>query len=379
MFRRILASGVLLTGLLGCATPPTDPGAAPVPWLDQSFDYSPSLVRVDKEELFRLPPDVMRKLAAYSANSTGSTVRMQQLVSMIFGPDKHSFGYAAGHSTTASETWERRQGDCLSLTVLTYATARALGLQGDMQEVQSPMTFDRVGRFDVLNEHVNVYFPRAYHGNIEAAESRDVVIDFDPDLSPGRRGRALTEGAILARYYNNIAVEHLAQDQPVLAYAHFRAALASDPGYAAAYGNLAVLYSSAGRMAEAEQVLRVALQRAPTSDLPLRALHQLLVDQGRLAEARDFAAQLDARRASDPYYWTGLGLRYLQDGEPGRAITPLLRARAIAPGFTEVRRYLAVAYARSGDQKLANSELETLASLGERPGKMSALGKILKQ
>lgn len=361
MTRSFWTTVVLVLGLAGCAAPPPKVVAVPAgtPWLDEAFGYDPALVQVTKQQLFALPPDLARIVEDPALKRGTALSRLRQLTALVFGTDRRGFGYLAGHSTTAAETWANRAGDCLSLTVLTYASARALGLEADMQEVQTPMTFDRNGRFDVLNEHVNlnVAMPRlSIHNAVEFDESADVVIDFDPDLAPGRRGQFLTEDGILARYYNNIGVEHLTKDQPRAAYAHFRAAINADPGYATPYGNLAVLYRAKGYVREPELLLRLALGMSPRPDLPLRALHQMMVEQGRTAEAQDFSARIQARQKDDPYYWTGLGLRHLQDGDARRAVEALSRARELAPSFPEVRRFLAIAHARNGNEQLASAE-----------------------
>jgi len=110
----------------------------------------------------------------------------------------------------------------------------------------------------------------------------------------------------------------------------------------------------------------------------LRALHQLLTEQGREAEAQAYARQLQARREQDPYYWIGLGVQRLQAGENRQAIAALEQARDMATGFPEVHRYLALAYWRAGEAARANEELSLLASLGDDPGGASKLRKKFK-
>jgi Tfp pilus assembly protein PilF len=168
---------------------------------------------------------------------------------------------------------------------------------------------------------------------------------------------------VVARYYNNIAAEHLANGRRELAYAHFKAAIQADPGYAASYGNLAVLYRDAGMAVEAEQLLRTAVALGEASDVPLHTLHQLLTEQGRTVEATRLAQVLQAGRERDPYHWIGLGLRHLDDGDVRGAIGALEHARDLASGFDEIHRYLAVAYARAGESRKARDELAVVASL----------------
>jgi tetratricopeptide (TPR) repeat protein len=293
--------------------------------------------------------------------------RLKHLLALIFGADRQRFGYQAGHSTPALETWRLQRGDCLSLTVLAYSAGRAMGLDAQMQEVRIPISFDRRGQLDVVNQHVNVLFRRA-HRDLRDSEARDVVVDFEPDFASRKPGRMLSEDGVLARYYNNVATEHLAQGRPASAYAHFKAAIVADPTYSASYGNLAVLYRSAGLDGDAEQLLRHAIALGEPADVPMHTLHQLLTEQGRTAEAQRLERALAAGRERDPYHWIGLGVRHLEDGEVREAIDALEHAREMATGFEEVHRYLAIAYWRAGEAGKAREQIALLASSGDKAG-----------
>jgi Tfp pilus assembly protein PilF len=332
-------------------------------------------VSISGDDLFRLPAELLEKLQSPGMRDSGPSQRLKRLLALIFGDDLRGFGYAAGHSTPAAQTWERKRGDCLSLAVLTYSAARALGMPAQMQEVQVPALFDRRGGLDVVNSHVNVLFERAQSGLVDHARPRDIVVDFDPDFASSQRGRPLSEDAILARFYNNIAVEHLAQHERTLAYAYFKAAILADADYGAAYANLSVLYADAGMDRDAERLLHHALALGNSADVALRSLHELLVRQGRDTEAKRYARVLEARRTSDPYHWIGLGIDRLQAGDARGAVQALERARSIATGFAEVHRLLALAYWRAGDRGRAQDELTVLASLGGNEGKASVLRK----
>jgi tetratricopeptide (TPR) repeat protein len=351
--------GLLL--LAGCGHVPTE---SRPPWRDQAFQYDASLVTVDKEALFRLDPELLRQLQSPTFKRQPSQQRLQALLTLIFGPERKDFRYAI-HSTPAAETWQARRGDCLSLTILTYAAARAANLVAQMQEVEVPPQYDRRGGYDHVGRHVNLLLrvPQGVPAE-DPLRVRDVVIDFEPVLQlRGRKGVPLTDDAILARYYNNRGVEYLDAGDRNAAYAHFRAAIEADRTFAAGYGNLAVLYRSAGLVLDTEALLRQALQLGDEPGAALYSLHELLREQGRSAEARDVATRLEAKRESEPYYWIGLGLRYLEEGEAGRAAAALERARDMTSGFGEVHRYLALAYWRLGKSAKAHEELALLSSL----------------
>jgi Tfp pilus assembly protein PilF len=103
-----------------------------------------------------------------------------------------------------------------------------------------------------------------------------MIIDFEPQVSSNREGQALSDNAILARFYNNIAVEHFVNGNHMLAYAHFKAAILADPGFPPSYSNLALLYQRAALLADTEQLLRLAVRLSDANVIPLTALHQLM-------------------------------------------------------------------------------------------------------
>ena len=351
--------------LAGCAAAPRAPLPAHLPWQDQAFDYDVARVPVSKQDLFRLEAELLSKLHDPGIQNSGAQYRLNHLVSLLFGPETKDFPYSGGHSTIAAETWRQKKGDCLSLTVLTYSLAKALGMSVQMQEVRVPAVFDRRGRVEFLNRHVNVLIRDAglLRFNDGSMRSGDVIIDFEPQIGSRREGLVLSDDGILARFYNNIAAEHLAQGDLTLAYAHFKAAIHADPGYSPSYSNLAQLYRRRGFLENAEQLLLHAIALNDDADIALRSLHQLLVSQGRESEALKYTEILRARQDKDPYYWLGAGLDHLQRGDYRKAVNALEQAQALTRGFQEVHRYLAIAYWRAGKQPQAKNQLSVLASL----------------
>lgn len=380
MLARALWLATLVVGMTACASAPSTP-APPLQlaWQDQAFADAGAVVSVTREDLFRLDPDLAGKLADPSVQRLGAAKRLQRLIAMLYGQQVKRFDYAAGHSTVAAETWQLRRGDCLSLTVLAYAMGRALKLDAQMQEVPVAAVFDRRDQLDFLSQHVNVLF--RHTSPIEAAyrassvRSDHIVLDFEPELGARFLGEALSDQAILARYYNNVAAEHLGKGRQALAYVHFKAAILADPSYAAGYSNLALLYRGKGLLAEAEQLLRHAVALNSQTYVPLHALHQLLREQGRVAEAGEIDHLLQAKRDVDPYHWIELGLQRLQADDYRAAIRALERAQGLTTGFEEVHRYLALAYWRAGEQAHAQQQLAVLNALTGDGPELSRLRK----
>jgi tetratricopeptide (TPR) repeat protein len=365
----MLLKALSITGcfvvLAGCAAAPRAPLPAHLPWQDQAFDYDAALVSVSKRDLFQLDPELLSKLHDPSIQNSSAQYRLHHLVSLLFGPGTKDFPYSGGHSTIAAETWRRKSGDCLSLTVLAYSLADALGMSVQMQEVRVPVVFDRRGNVEFLNRHVNVLVRGVGELYLKdgGMRSGDVIIDFEPQIASRREGLALSDNGILARFYNNIAAEYLARGDLTPAYAHFKAAILADPGYSPSYSNLAQLYKRRGLLQSAEHLLLHAIALNDDADLALRSLHQLLLSQGRESEALKYTEILQSRQERDPYYWLGVGLDHLKRGNYQKAVDALEHAQALTTGFQEVHRYLALAYWRAGKQAHAKNQLSVLASL----------------
>ena len=373
--RRIALSLAAIAVLAGCASAPATQD--PVPWLDAKFAWDPALVTVSPQQLFKLDDGLAQRLEDPGVRQAPLGLKLKRVVDTIFDKDRKGFSYRAGHSTVAAETWRNRSGDCLSLTVLTYSVARTLGMSAVMQEVRTPAVFGREGSFDVVNQHVNVMFPHVRGDLMAESQDHEVVIDFDPDYAAPRRGIPLTEAGIVARYYNNVAVENMAAGNYPAAYAYFKSAVRAEPSYASPYGNLAVLYRRTGHDEQAEQLLRYAVGLGGENDVALHELYRFLKDHGRLREAGEIERKLQAREAADPYHWIGLALAHLEANETGRAIDELQQANDIAPTFAEVHRYLAIAYARAGELGKAREEVAQLENLGGPLNKIALLRRKL--
>jgi len=376
LFKALWVAGCFIV-LAGCAAAPPASLPAHLLWQDQAFDYDAALVSVGKRDLFQLGDDLLSKLHDPSIQNSSAQYRLHYLVSILFGPKAKEFPYSVGHSTIAAETWRRKTGDCLSLTVLSYSLANALGMSVQMQEVRVPVVFDRRGNVEFLNRHVNVLIRGAGELYLIAGSMRsgDMIIDFEPQVASRREGMALSDDAILARFYNNVAAEYLAQGDLTLAYAHFKAAVLADPGYSPSYSNLAQLYIRRGFLQSAERLLLHAIALSDDADIALRSLHQLLISQGRESEAEKYTQILHARQEKDPYYWLGVGLDQLQRGNYRKAISALEHAQELTTGFQEVHRYLAIAYWRAGKQPQAKNQLSVLASLMLDDSGLAALRK----
>ncbi len=378
MFFKYSCAVVLVAlGLAGCAGPKV---ASVVPvsmWQDQAFGYQSGLVTETPDSVFALDPAMAVELKASNGSHLSIEQRVDLLVSRLYDPKGIRLSYASGTTTGAAETWRSQSGNCLSLTILAYSAARHLGVSAYMQEVQVPVSFDRRNGVDFINGHVNLLVRHTHdlHVNGRAMAVENFVIDFEPQVGSNRFGQRLSEGEIMARYYNNRAAEYLVVQDDARAYAYFRAAIAASPDYSPAFANLAQLYVRKGLTAGAEQLLAHAITVGGQSFAPLQSMHKLLAAQGRTAEAQRYADLLAKQQDENPYYWMGLGLADMRDGKYKAAVRELERAAALTSGFEEVHFQLALAYWRNGQRDLAQKQLAVLRGINQQSPSVSTLSK----
>ncbi|PRC94617.1 tetratricopeptide repeat protein [Solimicrobium silvestre] len=374
---------LLVLFLSACSSINPPPGVTPIPieqlaWQDAFFAYDPSLVTIHRQDLFYLNPALTAQINAVLARRMAMPARLNQLLTIVFGSTHTIFPYRAGHSTIASETWKNKYGDCISLTMLSYAVGKALQLPIEMQEVESATLFDRREQIDFINEHVNIIVNNSQQ--IELKEktlgARDFVIDFEPEFAVFERGRSLTEDGIAARFYNNLASEYFANDQPRLAYAYFKAAIYIDPSYAESYSNLAQLYRSKDLLADAEKMLRYCLQINPNAEIAMTSLRDLLTQQNRTDEAQHYTDLLKQWQYKNPYHWLRLGIYQINHQQFSDAVDSLEHAAEITHGFEEVHANLALAYWHNKQEKKAREQLNILTKLNPNNARISVLNKM---
>ncbi|MBP6382661.1 MAG: tetratricopeptide repeat protein, partial [Pseudomonadales bacterium] len=158
----------------------------------------------------------------------------------------------------------------------------------------------------------------------------------------------------------------------------YRRALGRDPRFVPAAINLADLYRATGREADAEQVLRDALQAATGEPALHEALGLTLVRQGRKREA---LAELEAaHRAApgEPRQGYVYALALADAGKRGEAIAVLEESARRAGGTRDVMLALAALRRDSGDAAGAALALQELAAVNPDDPALAAAHAALR-
>src|SRR5206468_13091115 len=135
------------------------------------------------------------------------------------------------------------------------------------------------------------------------------------------------------------------------ALAAAQTAVAADPEFAEAYGNLGIRYGQRGRFEHSERAFAKALALEPGNLQYLANLATTYQRARKLDEAIDLYRKTRALDPRAPVYAINLGNTYLQKGMVLEAIAEFQRAVELQPTNPVAQRKLAEAHARLGKRR----------------------------
>ena len=237
----------------------------------------------------------------------------QGLIHALYQRDQLKLQYDASMTRNASQAFDARAGNCLSLVIMTAAFAKELGLQVRYQSAYLEETWGRSGDLLVRSGHVNVTLDRKHrrYGSMVAATA--LTIDFLPAESlRGLRSREIQEETIVAMYMNNKAVEALVEGRSDDAYAWAREAIFQSPEYLGSHNTLGVIYMRRGDLAQSATVFSYLLEREPANARAMSNLAQVFARQGRNAESAALLRRLAQIEPVGPFHYFNLGLAAME-------------------------------------------------------------------
>jgi len=344
--------------LAACATPVPAPAPGPPGPSSLFFDsaFQPREVPADPQVLAM--SDAMRRYLVEINPELRNQGYLRGLVAALESNTHLKLKYDSGVTRTAAEAFEARAGNCLSLTLMTAALARELGVSVSFHRVHSDPLWTRVGGTLFSNGHVNILLGTAMLPERAVRGVQGVIIDFTPSADiRSQRSTQISEATVVAMYMNNRAAETLRAGAIDDAYWWARGAIARDPSFLEAINTLGVVYSQRGRLAQAERAFRYVLAIESDNVSALANLAGVVERQGRNAEAVALAEQLKKIEGHPPFHFFDLGMEALRakDYAAARAhFQSELRRNAY---YHEAHFGLAVAYVGLGEAKNARRHL----------------------
>ena len=359
MSRAVLASlgrrftvslcGLVVCGLVGCASAPPAPDARLL--LDDAVFGPPA--EVPTGDAVTAPSPAMQQFAArLAAQAPRQRDLRNALVAAMHRSDQLQLHYDTSITRTASQAFDARAGNCLSLVLMTGALARELSMPVTYQIVKNEQDFSRQGALVFASGHVNVVLGRAISAlsRLVHDADRELTVDFLPnqDLA-GQRVEPVSETTVRAMFMNNRAAELLGDGQVRTAYWWARQAVLIDPRFLPGINTLGVVYLRQGLLAQAEAVFKRVLQQDPRQVSALTNLVRTLDAQGLSSDAAPWATALAALQPAPPFEKLDQGRAALSSGDATRARDLFMAELRQQPYQPEVHHWLAVALAKLGD------------------------------
>ncbi|MFH7044406.1 tetratricopeptide repeat protein [Paucibacter sp. JuS9] len=349
----------LAAALSGCVSVPLlEPQEMSALFKDSAF--KPLAQPIDDKAVFELSPEMRQFLKRDVADQVVARGPRWALIDALYTKRKLILDYDSAITRNASEAFESRAGNCLSLVIMTAAFAKELGLGLRYQLVHTEGSWSRSGNVLFLAGHVNVSLGRRLQesSNVFALDMDMMTVDFmPPELNRVERVRTIDEGTLVAMYYNNRAAEFMVANDLDQAYWLVRAAIDRSPNYVNAYNTLGVIYRRHGDLVAAEKVLRQVARLEPDNPQALGNLVIALRDLGQLAEAEQVQRRLNELQPDPPYAFFDRGVEAMNAGDYVRARGLFEKEIKRAAYVPEFHFWMALADLRLGDLASASKHM----------------------
>ncbi|MCK5431294.1 MAG: tetratricopeptide repeat protein [Gammaproteobacteria bacterium] len=226
--------------------------------------------------------------------------RLKKLIRGMIEDGLLTLDYDPNLTYTAIETFQNRQGNCLSFSILFASLAREANLDVTFQMVDIPPSFRADGEMILLNNHINVLV-KGVRSDVNFL--RDYVVDFNTaEYNGNYDARKVTDNYAIALYYSNVAVESMLVGNSKNAFRYLKKGIETDPAIAGLWVNLGALYSRNEHYNMAEQAYRQALSIQPSNKSALVNLASTLHYLGREEESEYYLKKVAYYRDHNPYY-----------------------------------------------------------------------------
>ncbi|WP_350431656.1 hypothetical protein ABIS04_15600 [Shewanella sp. H8] len=343
-------------------------------------DYFVPVLTIDVDDIYRLPDSFVanfkRQFQSDNSIRSKNTLANEWLAQYV-GAQDGGFEYRDHYTRTASETMLDRQGNCMSLVVLSASLADVLNVPVELYDIDVEPFWDRRGGFYLVNGHVNLSLLPPEDSHTVLFRGTEVLIDFLPERSVrAYRKKRVNKRQLSAMYYNNVAAEALVRADYDTAYALVKKSIILDPQLVAAINTLAVIYRHKGFDDEAEQVYRAALQVNSQDLSTLYNLALILGEQDRLVEWAEIHKVLELARINNPFYYFDMAQQAYFDSQYQNALIWYKRAVAKADYRHEFYFGLSRAYWATGDERLAEKSLKRALALSDTSNKQRYQSKL---
>ncbi|MEJ7729698.1 MAG: tetratricopeptide repeat protein [Polyangiaceae bacterium] len=344
------AFGVLTTA---CAASRPLPHGDPAAVLEAGRRHGVSL-----SDPLALPPDVLAEVREKVGGREDPLVRIHRLDDFLRDGGAGPFAYAYDEHLDAEQAYRQRRGDCLAYAMLFASLARSLDVPVHFLHARSVgLRFERGGSF-FTSSHVAVAYGTGPAGTIidftDGRITRTRSSAMDAASNPTTRLlEPISDAAIVALHYSNVAVTRMVQGRLDEAGRMFEALIDAEPDVAELYNNYGVLLNRQGRHREALDWLERGLTAFPSYPPLYTNGVQAARAAGKTARATEIEARGRAVAEHDPSFVFARGMYLYERKSYAYAAAQFERAHGAQPDSPLILAWLTRAYARAGDRQRA--------------------------
>ena len=354
----ILRMSVLLalacTGAAHAQASRVDSAPAPVPAAQHQHPILSWEAQVNAE--MALPDELRLALAKLDLNrGVPSLDRVRRLYEFMVGEDGLALHYREQPTFDIAGSYERREVNCLSFTMMFIALARASGLDAYAQASGDALAMRVIDDTLYRTRHVKAGVDIDGLQYTVDVGWRSVVAEDRP--------KRISDRELVALLHNNNAVEKLMAGDNSGASVETARMLALDSGSATIWNNAGVVHWRSGHREAAEHAYMKALELEKGHMEALSNLVVLYRASGEARTAAKYERSLQRARASDPFSQFLLAQRLTGQGAYEEALAHYRRAIRLLPNEATFYRGMAEAYLRQGDASAAQRSLNRAESI----------------
>lgn len=320
-------------------------------------DVSTQAAVPSQDQILAIPPDLAARLQdRVTGRAVSPTRRLDLLARFIFDADGLGIRYRHDADYTVAETYQTREANCLSFTLLTIALARAAGLDAYGQHVAQALSWHSENGQVVRSSHVNAGI---------LAEGRRFSVDVASDnvltQEPPTR---ISDQALIALFHSNHAVAAMIAGDLAKAHALLSLAQQLAPELAQVWSNAGVLHVRSNELAAAEAAYVKAIALAPRDSTALFNLASLYRRKGERDQAMALERHAQRVLARDPFHQFQQAITAESAGDPATALKHYRRAIRLHPNEPRFHLGMARSYLALSDERRAVLSLARASEVG---------------
>ncbi|MUH71886.1 tetratricopeptide repeat protein [Psychrosphaera haliotis] len=260
---------------------------------------------------------------------------------------------------SSSDALNSKSGNCMSLALVTTSLAELAGLEIKYQMLSGAPLFYAKGKSVFVSQHIRT---KVYA--VEEPKSEDMmyfgkthlVIDYyknQADLS----GHHISKAEFISMYFSNLAAEHYAKGELLLAYELSANAMSIYPNSPENINTHSLIIKELFSIEEAIKLLTIGYERQLSSLNLMSNLKLFLIRTGQNTKALKVSNNIKSINDPNPYQWLKLGNELYEKKQLTKAMSYFEKAKELAPYLDEVYLAQAKVQFKLGNKKLAKMNL----------------------